>query len=388
MSAIHAQRRPVIAPIKTDTSCFSDGPRRFSSHQSGSYSGIPRSRLNSLSYAQDVMHPVASPMRRNFSDASEMVAHPYVFVSRQVCPTPMSEISPHTKVWPAVYDTHATRPRHMSIGHGEVYRQTTARVPRGPYTRASRRQSIYTPDYRIRNRSIVDAELQRSQRHRLSLWEQGHKIFGRPEEADVLVKPLQLKRPLREIRSWSEEPCSAPPSSQRVVVRAVVRSKSRAPIAMKREFNLTQLRATVLDPPPGPQSSDFNHEVLLSRLQLSDEDIESKYPVDAEMADDGDDDDVVVVVKKEHPDMPPFLDRPQFVLKASAIPMSLQYARLQLPGLAAIMLSGRVRRGDTIELAMPHPSAWPATAVYIYTGERELLTQSVKENIMYLGGKF
>lgn len=50
-------------------------------------------------------------------------------------------------------------------------------------------------------------------------------------------------------------------------------------------------------------------------------------------------------------------------------------------------MSNRVRRGDTIELAMPHPSAWPSTVAYVYTGERELLKDNVRENILYLGGK-
>lgn len=63
------------------------------------------------------------------------------------------------------------------------------------------------------------------------------------------------------------------------------------------------------------------------------------------------------------------------------------YARAQLPALAAIMMSDRVRRGDTIELALPHPRAWPETVAYVYTGEEELLTEPVKENILYLGGK-
>lgn len=61
--------------------------------------------------------------------------------------------------------------------------------------------------------------------------------------------------------------------------------------------------------------------------------------------------------------------------------------RSQLPALAAVMLKGEVRRGDTIELAMPHPSEWPSTIAYVYTGERELLTKEVRENILYLGGK-
>lgn len=268
------------------------------------------------------MHAGASPMRRNPSvselmpDAPGMVA-PYgtVWISRQVCPTPVSDISPHTKVWPAVLETHARRPRQMSMGHGDMFRQGTAGTRRVSYARpASRRPSRYT--YRASSRSI-DVELQRNQQHRL--WEQGHSIFGLPEEADVLVKPLRLNRPLKEIRSWSEEPSSASPLPKRVFVRAVIRSKSHVAVALEREFDLDHLRATILDPLPCPQSSDFNREVLLSRLELSDEDLEPQSPVDAEMADDDDGD---VAVKKEKQDMPPFLKHPQFVPKATTVPMS------------------------------------------------------------------
>ncbi|KAM0460141.1 hypothetical protein ACHAO4_002272 [Trichoderma viride] len=381
MSSIHARsRRAHLAPIKTDTSSFPEISRRYSSRPSVSYSGTTRSRLNSIGYAQEVMHSGPSPMRRNLSDASDMVA-PYVWVSRQLCPTPVSDISPHTKVWPSVLEAHARRPRQMSIGHGDMFRQSTAGALRVSATRAaSRRQSMYT--YRARNRSI-DVELQRIQHHRLSLWERGHRIFGLPEEADYLVKPLHLKRPLREIRSWSKESSSTSPLSQRVFVHAVINSESPDSIALEREFDLRRLRATVLDPLPSPQSKNFNREVLLSRLKLSDEDLERQPPVDIEMADDGDDE---VVVKKEKTEMPLF-EHPRSVPKASTVPMSLQYARSQLPALAAVMLMDKVKRGDTIELAMPHPSEWPSTIAYVYTGERELLTKKVRENIWYLGGK-
>jgi hypothetical protein len=50
-------------------------------------------------------------------------------------------------------------------------------------------------------------------------------------------------------------------------------------------------------------------------------------------------------------------------------------------------MSDRVRRGDTIELALPHPRAWSETVAYVYTGEEVLLTEQVRENILYLGGK-
>ncbi|KAH8121815.1 hypothetical protein FP744_10007065 [Trichoderma asperellum] len=392
MSSSRSRRapRPVIAPIKTDTASFPDGCHRFSNRLSIPYSGMTRSRLNSLGCAQDVIHSSASPMRRNLSvpevmsDTSEVMT-PFgtVWISRQVCPTPVSDVSPRTKGWPAVVEAHAIRPRQMSMGHGDMFRQSTAGALRMSYVNLSANRRRSMPAYGAAHRQL-HMQLQQIRQYRHSLWEQGHRIFGRSEEADFLVKPLQLRRPRREIRSWSEGPSSASPLSKRVWVRAIIRSKSHVPIGLKREFDLDDLRATIPDPIPSPQSSNFNREVLLSRLELSDEDVDSQSPVDSEMADDGDSD---VVVKTEKPDMPPFLKHPKFLPKATSVPMSVQYARAQLPALAAIMMSNRVRRGDTIELAMPHPSAWPSTVAYVYTGERELLKDNVRENILYLGGK-
>lgn len=50
------------------------------------------------------------------------------------------------------------------------------------------------------------------------------------------------------------------------------------------------------------------------------------------------------------------------------------------------MLSGHVREGDIIDLPLPRPKAWPQTLAYVYTGQGDL-TDAMKENILYLGGK-
>lgn len=64
----------------------------------------------------------------------------------------------------------------------------------------------------------------------------------------------------------------------------------------------------------------------------------------------------------------------------------LPYARYYLPALAALMLSGHVRTGDTIDLPMPHPEAWTQTVAYVYTGSGEA-TEAMKQNILHLGGR-
>jgi hypothetical protein len=49
------------------------------------------------------------------------------------------------------------------------------------------------------------------------------------------------------------------------------------------------------------------------------------------------------------------------------------------------MLSGHVRKGDSIDLPVPHPETWLDMISYIYTAQGEITT-GMKENILYLAG--
>lgn len=50
------------------------------------------------------------------------------------------------------------------------------------------------------------------------------------------------------------------------------------------------------------------------------------------------------------------------------------------------MLSGHVRKGDTIDLPMPQPEAWRAVISYIYTGSGDV-SAAMRENILFLAGR-
>ena len=52
------------------------------------------------------------------------------------------------------------------------------------------------------------------------------------------------------------------------------------------------------------------------------------------------------------------------------------------------MLSGHVRKGDSIDLPIPHPEAWRDVLTYIYTGRgsHESFTTAMRENILFLAG--
>jgi hypothetical protein len=66
--------------------------------------------------------------------------------------------------------------------------------------------------------------------------------------------------------------------------------------------------------------------------------------------------------------------------------LDVEYALHYLPVLAALMLSGHVRRGDAIDLPLPHPDAWREAVSYIYMGEGEA-TAAMRQNILYLAGR-
>ncbi|KAL6837454.1 hypothetical protein V8C40DRAFT_279324 [Trichoderma camerunense] len=267
----------------------------------------------------------------------------------------------------------------------------------------------------IRRRHLADF-----QRARLELWQQGAQRFGSLEDADVFVRPLPFEKSHENIGSPSRDPDSlftVSPSSplpspalpsptlpspvstlpRRLSVRATIHSKPHSPILLKREFDLDALRRTIPDPLPSPRSPNFNPEALLSVLEPlnrkrrascspdSDSTNASNDENDIEDGDKGSAGDAEMTAETEASPEP--FQRPRVSAQPTVVPINIQYARAQLPALAAIIMSGRVRRGDMIDLPLPHPQVWPETIAYVYTGEAQLLTEQTKENILYLGGK-
>jgi hypothetical protein len=50
------------------------------------------------------------------------------------------------------------------------------------------------------------------------------------------------------------------------------------------------------------------------------------------------------------------------------------------------MCSKHINPHDRIDLPLPSPEAWLQTVQYVYTGQGEL-TEAIRQNILYLGGK-
>lgn len=69
-------------------------------------------------------------------------------------------------------------------------------------------------------------------------------------------------------------------------------------------------------------------------------------------------------------------------------PADVEYALHFLPVLAALLLSGHIRKGDTVDLPLPHPEVWDQVVTWVYTGKPEAVSPKVRSVIEYLGGVF
>ncbi|KUI58688.1 hypothetical protein VP1G_05955 [Cytospora mali] len=200
----------------------------------------------------------------------------------------------------------------------------------------------------------------------LQTW--GHVYFGDSTKADVFVVPSALRR---LSGTYSVEGHS---QSDRLVIRARVRprGKERKPFIITRSFNLGELRATLPSPTtPGASSRRQSGTPSSPGTASSPRMATSPFRRGSSVV-----------------SSPLSARRGSHQLKSNSkeVPIHLPYARYYLPALAALMLSGHVRTGDTIDLPMPRPEAWTQTVAYVYTGSGEL-TEAMRQNILNLGGR-
>ncbi|KAJ6442877.1 Chromatin structure-remodeling complex subunit rsc1 [Purpureocillium lavendulum] len=214
------------------------------------------------------------------------------------------------------------------------------------------------------------------QRFREGLWRRGSKDFGNSDHADVFVSAVELRGP--SVADDGDEVAD----KSLLSVRVIIHSKNRSPRGLRREFDLTALRATIPEPLPSPRSPNFDRVSLLSVLEGEGPSMPCESPVLGTMFRS-----LSVGSKESSRSTTGPADRHHSGGGARSIPIHLQYARSHLPVLAAIMMSEQVRKGDVIDLPLPHPRAWGETVAFVYTGEEELLTEQVKRNVVYLGGK-
>lgn len=66
----------------------------------------------------------------------------------------------------------------------------------------------------------------------------------------------------------------------------------------------------------------------------------------------------------------------------------MDYALHSFPVLALLMLSGHIRKGDQVDLPLPHPEAWSEAVIWAYTGRGHAgeLSEGARSNVLHLGG--
>jgi len=141
------------------------------------------------------------------------------------------------------------------------------------------------------------------------------------------------------------------------------RSKERGRFLIHRQINIKELRHPPLPAEQNPEPAEFTGTVTRSKSDSA--------QVNQAETQHG------KVVAKEHEtaDFP----------ATKAFPIHIQYALHYLPVLAAMMLSRHIKKGDLIDLPLPHPELWYDVLSYIYTGKGEI-TLGMRENILYLAG--
>ncbi|KAI9047447.1 hypothetical protein LZ554_008166 [Drepanopeziza brunnea f. sp. 'monogermtubi'] len=197
----------------------------------------------------------------------------------------------------------------------------------------------------------------------------GYAYLGNPATADAFINPVSLRRPSLAVAMG--DGLEVKPATELTTIRArvVPRGKDRKPFLIQRQFDIKELQGSIPQVPasgtksssssPAPPSLRRSSRARRSSAQHTTTTLSPSTPA------------------------PPKSRSPS--LSKGALPMHIEYALHYLPVLGALMLSGHVRKGDSIDLPIPHPGAWREVLTYIYTGRGDL-TPAVRENILFLAG--
>ncbi|EJP69428.1 uncharacterized protein BBA_01393 [Beauveria bassiana ARSEF 2860] len=206
--------------------------------------------------------------------------------------------------------------------------------------------------------SEADVRQQQFQKYCEFLWKTGRAYLGNKKSPHVNIAPVRL--PTTPVSSYEST----------ITIFTVVHSQGHSPIGLRRKFDRSLLNATVPEPSRSPSTPNFNREELLAAI------VDTNKALTARRLRNG----TKTVPSKRD-------TRLRRDLAPDGIPMHFPYARSYLPILASIIMSNQVRVGDTIELPLPCPEAWAETVAWVYTGEEGLVTDKVRENVQYLGGR-
>ncbi|RDL42353.1 uncharacterized protein BP5553_02332 [Venustampulla echinocandica] len=199
---------------------------------------------------------------------------------------------------------------------------------------------------------------------RLRDW--GSVYLGNVATADVFVNAVSLRLP--SMTSVSEEEAEAKSASSNLVTiraRVLPKAKERKPFIIQRQFDIDELRKSIPSIPrskseePTPRLRRSSRHRRTAALQAGNggQRRNSEYRHEEKLSS----------------------------LGKGAVPLHVEYALHYLPVLGALLLSGHVRKGDSVDLPIPRPEVWPEVVSYIYTSQ-PALTAAMKENILFLAG--
>ncbi|KAK0657712.1 hypothetical protein B0T16DRAFT_67459 [Cercophora newfieldiana] len=270
-------------------------------------------------------------------------------------PTPVTgpPVSHGLSLWRPRNQTLAAETRSILLAGTPQAAQTLSPSP------ASERRRSLPPRMPSGRRSSLQ------ERQQLQAW--GKVFLGDTTEASCFVSAVSVRRP-SEPSSGGEAPTPTAPGKQaepgnQVTIRAKIWpfDQTRKPYVIKRVFDMDELRATIQLPPSSPNPTD---------PRKPSNDLRADSPS-----------------RSRRFSSEPGASVSSVGTPANTAPIHIRYACAYLPVLAALIYSGHVKDPrDIIDLPMPHPQVWKRTVAYVYTGQGEL-TDAIKQNILYLGGK-
>ncbi|KFZ00712.1 hypothetical protein V501_10532 [Pseudogymnoascus sp. VKM F-4519 (FW-2642)] len=231
------------------------------------------------------------------------------------------------------------------------------------------------------------------------LREYGHVYLGNAASADVFVRAMHSRVPnqnkgrresVMSNTGEDENYITIPQSdSDHVVIRArvVPYSKERKPFLIQRRFSKAAIKAS--------------RPTTTKETKGEEKEKETADAKEDERAENDSEKKATAQVAPEEPASTPS-PQPAPASKSSTpeketpepraagprrrvMPIHMDYALKYLPILGGIMLSGYIRRGDTIDMPLPHPEAWSDTVAYVYTGAGAV-SDAIKANVAHLAG--
>jgi hypothetical protein len=253
---------------------------------------------------------------------------------------------------------------------------------------------------------------------RLREW--GGVYLGNADTADAFVKAVHLREPengadgklprtraktrSKESKDWrhKSQDLNELSSEKGILIRAKVLpwEKERKPFIIQRRFNIEELRANARKQKSSSETENKQVKtasLVSSRRHSEDPEVEVYFRANSTPSssrrtshDSKADSNSISPKIASHIDrriMPirKISHMPSHLLHPVDTVADVEYALHYLPVLAALMLSGHVRKRDGIDLPLPYPEAWRETIAYIYTRKGEM-TAAMADNIWYLAG--